>query len=187
MSRIAKNSIKMPEGTSCALDNNILTVKGKNGEITLKFNEKYTIKNEKNEIFVLPLEANGKSDPIWGTIRANVANLITGVNSGFSKTLILNGTGYKASIAGSKLKLQLGYSHDIEYEIPKNVKIECPKANIIKISSVNKELLGIVAAKIRFFQNSAANTLLKWKISSSCTSSAILAPILGNRFGRIGI
>ena len=137
---------------TCALDNNILTVKGKNGEITLKLNEKYTIKNEKNEIFVLPLEANGKSDPIWGTIRANVANLITGVNSGFSKTLILNGTGYKASVAGSKLKLQLGYSHDIEYEIPKNVKIECPKTNIIKISSANKELLGDVAAKIRSFR-----------------------------------
>ena len=72
--------------------------------------------------------------------------------SGFSKTLELHGTGYKASVSGSNLKLQLGFSSDIDYEIPKNVKIECPKQNIIKISSANKELLGDVAAKIRSFR-----------------------------------
>ena len=152
MSRIAKNSIKIPEGTSCNFDNNILTVKGKNGENTLKFNDKYTIKNENNEIFVLPINEDGKSDPMWGTMRAHVSNLITGVSLGFSKNLILNGTGYKASVSGSKLKLQLGYSHDIDYEIPKEVKIECPKQNIIKITSINKEILGDVAAKIRSYR-----------------------------------
>ena len=72
--------------------------------------------------------------------------------SGFAKTLELNGTGYRASVSGSSLKLQLGYSHDVNYEIPKDIKIECPKANLIKLSSVNKELLGIVAAKIRSFR-----------------------------------
>lgn len=152
MSRIAKNSIKIPDGTSCIFDNNILTVKGKNGEMTLKLDERYTIKNENNEILVLPIEESEKSNPMWGTLRAHVANLITGVNSGFSKTLLLNGTGYKASIVDSDLKLQLGYSHDIEYKIPKNVKVECPKPNIIKISSLNKELLGTVAAKIRSYR-----------------------------------
>ena len=152
MSRIAKNSIKIPDGTSYIFDNNILTVKGKHGEITLKVNEKYTIKNEKNAIYVLPLEENNKSDPMWGTTRAHVANSIAGVNSGFSKTLELHGTGYKTSVSGSQLKLQLGFSHDINYEIPKNVTVECPKQNIIKISSANKELLGAVAAKIRSFR-----------------------------------
>jgi len=152
MSRIAKNSIKIPDGTSYIFDNNILTVKGKHGEITLKVNEKYTIKNENNAIYVLPLEENNKSDPMWGTTRAHVANSITGVNSGFSKTLELHGTGYKTSVSGSQLKLQLGFSHDINYEIPKNVTVECPKQNIIKISSANKELLGAVAAKIRSFR-----------------------------------
>ena len=152
MSRVAKNSIKIPEGTSCNFGDNILTVKGEHGEMTLKFDKKFTIKNENNEIHVLPLDENAKLDPMWGTMRAHVANLITGVSSGFSKTLILNGTGYKASVSGSQLKLQLGFSHDVDYEIPKNVKIECPKPNIIKISSVNKELLGIVAAKIRSFR-----------------------------------
>ena len=152
MSKIAKNSIKIPEDISCIYNDNILTVKGKLGEITLKVNEKYTIKNENNEIFVLPVNNKFKTDPMWGTTRAHVANSIAGVISGFSKTLELKGTGYKASISGSKLKLQVGFSHDIDYEIPKSVKVECPKPNIIKISSVNKELLGVVAAKIRAFR-----------------------------------
>ena len=152
MSRVAKNSIKVPEGTKCVFEHNILTVVGKQGEINLKINEKFTIKNENNEIYVLPLNDNDKKDPIWGTTRSHVANSINGVNEGFTKTLELNGTGYRASVSGSKLKLQLGYSHDIDFEIPKNVKVECPKQNIIKISSVNKELLGDVAAKIRSFR-----------------------------------
>jgi len=152
MSRIAKNSIKIPEGTSCIFNNNALTIKGQHGEMTMNLNEKFTIKNENNEISVIPLDENGKSDPMWGTIRAHVANFVTGVNSLFSKNLIINGTGYKASVSGSKLKLQLGYSHDIDFEIPKNVKIECPKPNTIKLFSSNKELLGTVAAKIRSFR-----------------------------------
>ena len=93
-----------------------------------------------------------KSNPLWGTIRAHVANALHGVCEGFSKQLELNGTGYRASVTGSKLKLQLGYSHDIDYEIPKEVKIECPKQNIIKITSIHKEILGAVAAKIRSYR-----------------------------------
>ena len=85
-------------------------------------------------------------------MRALVANTIKGVSEGFTKTLELNGTGYRAIISGSKLKLQLGYSHDIEYEIPKEVKIECPKQNIIKLASYNKDALGAVAAKIRSYR-----------------------------------
>ena len=104
MSRIAKNSIKIPEGTSCVFDNNVLTVKGKNGETTLKVHDKFTIKNENNEIYVLPLNENDKTNPMWGTTRAHVSNSIQGVISGFSKTLELHGTGYRASISGTNLK-----------------------------------------------------------------------------------
>ena len=82
----------------------------------------------------------------------HIANIIKGVSEGFSKTLELNGTGYRASISGSKLKLQLGYSHDIDFEVPKEVRVECPKQNIIKLSSSNKEILGAVAANIRSFR-----------------------------------
>ena len=152
MSRVARNSIKIPEGTSYTFDKNIFTVKGKNGEISISIDKKFTIKSIENEINVLPLNEKDKLNPIWGTTRAHVNNSIAGVNSLFSKTLELNGTGYRASISGNILKLQLGYSHDIDFDIPKNVKIECPKQNIIKISGINKDIVGAVAAKIRSYR-----------------------------------
>ena len=101
---------------------------------------------------MLPKNEKDKSNPIWGTTRALVSNVVIGVTEGFSKTLELNGTGYRASISGSKLKLQLGYSHDVNFEVPKEVKVECPKQNIIKLSGSNKEILGAVAANIRSFR-----------------------------------
>ena len=103
-------------------------------------------------LFVIPKNNKDKAAPNWGTMSALVANTIKGVCEGFTKTLELNGTGYRASVSGSKLKLQLGYSHDIDYEIPKEVKIECPKQNIIKLTSYNKDVLGAVAAKIRSYR-----------------------------------
>ena len=152
MSRIAKNSIPIPSETSCKYEENTLMVKGKLGEMSLKINNLFMIELKDNQISVIPKNDKDKVNPIWGTTRAHVANLIKGVSEGFSKTLELNGTGYRASISGSKLKLQLGYSHDIDYNIPKDVKIECPKQNIIKLSSINKEILGATAAKIRSYR-----------------------------------
>ncbi len=152
MSRIAKNSIKVPQDTTCNFENNILSVKGKLGESSLIINKLFTLKQGDGEISIIPNDEKDKTNPLWGTTRAHVSNVIEGVNSGFSKVLELNGTGYRASIAGTKLKLQLGYSHDIDYEIPKGVKIECPKQTIIKITSINKEKVGAVAAKIRSYR-----------------------------------
>ena len=152
MSKIAKNSIKIPQDTICDFEKNILTIKGKLGSVSLSIKDNFTVKNENNEISILPINDKDKTNPIWGTTRAHVANSIQGVNIGFSKTLELNGTGYRATVNGSNLKLQIGYSHDIDYEIPKEVKIETPKQNKIIITSINKEILGAVAAKIRSFR-----------------------------------
>jgi large subunit ribosomal protein L6 len=152
MSRIAKNSIKMPLDTSCKFEDNTLTAKGKLGELSLSINPLFNVELKEGELFVLPKNDKDKVNPIWGTTRAHVANTIKGVSEGFSKILELNGTGYRASIAGSKLKLQLGYSHDIDFEVPKEIKVECPKQNIIKLSGSNKEILGAVAANIRSFR-----------------------------------
>ena len=152
MSRIAKNSINLPENTTCSFENDILSIKGKLGTSSIVVKKIFTIKNEDNKIFVLPVNDKDKKNPMWGTLRAHIANLVKGVNIGFTKTLELNGTGYRASISGTKLKLQVGFSHDIEYDVPKEVKVECPKQNIIKISSINKEILGAVAAKIRSYR-----------------------------------
>ena len=152
MSRIAKNSILIPDSTSCKFENSVLLAKGKLGEVSFDINPLFILDLKENQLFVIPKNDKDKTNPIWGTTRAHVANIIKGVSEGFFKTLELNGTGYRASISGSKLKLQLGHSHDINFDVPKDVKIECPKQNIIKISSSNKELLGAVAAKIRSFR-----------------------------------
>ena len=151
MSRIAKNPIKISKETECSFNEGIFSAKGKLGEMKISVNSDFNIDINENEVKVLPIKDNN-DDPNWGTTRAIIANTINGVTNGFSKTLELNGTGYRASISGSKLKLELGYSHDINFDIPKDVKIECPKQNIIKLSSINKEKLGAAAAKIRSFR-----------------------------------
>ncbi len=152
MSRIAKNTIKINQDIACSFDNGNFTAKGKLGEMKIKILPIFTIKIDQNEVSVLLKNETSKNNPNWGTTRALVSNMIKGVSEGFSKTLELNGTGYRASISGSKLKLQLGYSHDIDFEIPNGVKIECPKQNIIKLQSFDKEKLGATAAKIRSFR-----------------------------------
>ena len=134
MSRIAKNPIKISKEVECTFKEGIFLAKGKLGEMQIVVNPNYTININDGEVKVKPIN-DLNNDPNWGTTRALIANVINGVSSGFTKTLELNGTGYRASVSGSKLKLELGYSHDINFEIPKNVKIKCPKQNIIKLSS----------------------------------------------------
>ncbi len=151
MSRIAKNPIKISNDVQCSFKDGVFSAKGKLGQIEININSNYSVNIIEDEIKVLPLD-DSKYDPNWGTTRAIVANTINGVTTGFSKTLELNGTGYRASVSGAKLKLELGYSHDINFDIPKDVKIECPKQNIIKLTSINKEKLGAAAAKIRSFR-----------------------------------
>jgi large subunit ribosomal protein L6 len=152
MSRVAKNSIKINQDISCKFENGNFYAKGKLGEMNLSVDPLYTVEIQNDDIFVKPINDKDKLNPKWGTIRSLIANIIMGVTEGFNKTLELNGTGYRASIAGNIIKLQLGYSHDINYEVPKEVKAECPKQNIIKLSSFNKEILGATAAKIRSYR-----------------------------------
>ena len=152
MSRIAKNIIKKNKETTCHFNDGKFLAKGKLGEMEINIHSSFLINIEDEAVSVLPKNEKSKKDPKWGTTRALVSNIIKGVSEGFTKTLELNGTGYRASISSSTLKLQLGYSHDINYEIPKEIKVECPKQNIIKLSSFNKEKLGAVAAEIRSFR-----------------------------------
>ena len=151
MSRIAKNPIKISKDVQCTFKEGIFLAKGKLGQMEVPVNSNYDIDINEDEVKVTPVNDN-TSDPNWGTTRAIIANTINGVTNGFSKTLELNGTGYRASVSGSKLKLELGYSHDINFDIPNDVKIECPKQNLIKLTSINKEKLGAAAAKIRSFR-----------------------------------
>ena len=151
MSRIAKNPIKISKEVECTFKDGIFSAKGKLGHMQTAINSNFNININDDEIKVTPNMENTK-DPNWGTTRAIIANIVSGVTIGFTKTLELNGTGYRASVAGSKLKLELGYSHDINFDIPEDIKIECPKQNLIKLTSINKEKLGAAAAKIRSFR-----------------------------------
>ena len=151
MSRIANNPIKISKEVECTFRDGIFSAKGKLGQMQTTINSNFDININEDEIKVTSNIQNNK-DPNWGTTRAIVANIINGVTNGFTKTLELNGTGYRASVSGSKLKLELGYSHDINFDIPKDIKIECPKQNMIKLTSINKEKLGAAAAKIRSFR-----------------------------------
>ena len=151
MSRIAKNPIKISKEIECTFKDGVFSAKGKLGQMETLVNSNFTINIEEDEVKVLPLKEM-TNDPNWGTTRAIIANIINGVSSGFTKTLELNGTGYRASVTGSKLKLEVGYSHDINFDIPNEVKIECPKQNLIKLTSINKEKLGAAAAKIRSYR-----------------------------------
>ena len=152
MSRIAKNSIKIDQNILCSFQNGNFIAKGKLGEMNLSIDPLYTVDIQDMEIFVHPKSEKDKLNPKWGTMRSLISNIVVGVSQGFSKTLELNGTGYRASVSGTTLKLQLGFSHDIDHVIPKEVKIECPKQNIIKLTSFNKEILGATAAKIRSYR-----------------------------------
>tara|TARA_Y100001936_G_scaffold211317_1_gene218718 strand:+ start:15 stop:545 length:531 start_codon:yes stop_codon:yes gene_type:complete len=151
MSRIAKNPIKISKEIECSFKEGIFSAKGKLGLMQIPINSNYKIKIDEDEVKVLPINEN-INDPNWGTTRAIIANTINGVSNGFTKTLELNGTGYRASVSGSNLKLELGYSHDVNFDIPNDVKIECPKQNLIKLTSINKEKLGAAAAKIRSYR-----------------------------------
>tara|TARA_B100000029_G_C17491109_1_gene929142 strand:- start:673 stop:1206 length:534 start_codon:yes stop_codon:yes gene_type:complete len=152
MSRIAKNPINIPEKTEINISEKKFSVKGDHGELSINIPNGYEIEKESNTVVVKTKNDDLKESPNWGTIRALIANAIIGVSQGFTKNLELNGTGYKAMIAGNALKLSLGYSHDINYQIPKEVKIQCPKPNLIKIFSHDKELLGKVASEIRSYR-----------------------------------
>lgn len=155
MSRIGKSPILISEGVSVAVDNNVVTVKGKLGELSQEFSE-VSIEIEGETVLVKrPSDAKNHKAK-HGLYRALVANMVTGVSEGWIKEQELVGVGYRASNQGQKLDLSLGFSHNIAMKIPPEVKVETisekGKNPIIRLTSYDKQLLGQVAAKIRSFR-----------------------------------
>ena len=148
MSRIAKNPIKISKDVECSFKNGIFSAKGKLGLLEINVNSNYKINIDKDEVKVIPVNEINK-DPNWGTTRSIIANTINGVTLGFSKTLELNGTGYRASVSGTNLKLELGYSHDINFDIPEGIKITVEKQTTLKISGADKQQVGVIVSKIK--------------------------------------
>ena len=154
MSKIGKINITIPEKVKVAINGNILNIDGPLGKQSLNIDTKVfdlDIKEGK-EISIKPKKINDDIKRLWGMNRSLVNNAIIGTSSGYEKTLELTGVGYRAALKGKQLILQLGFSHDINFDIPENIKITVEKQTIIKINGIDKQLVGTVAAKIKTFR-----------------------------------
>ena len=152
MSRIGKKPVTVPGGVTATVEGQEVKVKGPKGELNHVLVEEVMAKLENGGIEVAMREDTKRSRAMWGMSRTLVANLITGVTDGFTKRLEITGVGYRAAVVGPNLQLQLGYSHDIQYPIPSDIQVLCPKPNEIIISGINKQKVGQVAAEIRRYR-----------------------------------
>ena len=152
MSKIGKKNITVPKESSIKIDGGNLTITGPKGSKTLSINDKiFSSKLNENKFEILPLnkKIDKKTSIMWGTYRSLINNAITGVSIGHEKVLELNGVGFRANIKGENLNLQIGFSHDVNFKIPKNIKITVEKQTTIKINGVDKDLVAKIAADIK--------------------------------------
>jgi len=156
MSKIGKKKILIPKEVNLSINGGSIDVKGPLGSKKINLNTKlFEVKISKNnELSIKPKSKNDDIKKMWGMNRSLLNNTVIGVNKGFVKTLEMTGVGYKAAIKGNSLNLQLGYSHDTDFEIPKDIKISVEKQTIIKISGLDKQQVGTVASIIKSFRPS---------------------------------
>tara|TARA_B100001063_G_scaffold232467_1_gene247625 strand:- start:362 stop:904 length:543 start_codon:yes stop_codon:yes gene_type:complete len=155
MSKIGKKNIVIPKDSSIKIEGANLTISGPKGTKKLSINDKiFSSKLNESEFQLLPLEKkiDKKTSIMWGTFRSLINNAVTGVSKGHEKILELNGVGFRANLKGEILNLQIGFSHDVNFKIPKEVKITVEKQTTIKINGVDKELVSKIAADIKNFK-----------------------------------
>lgn len=149
MSRIGKKPVPVPAGVTAAISEGVLSVKGPKGTLTLTLVDDIAYKVEEGSISVLPANDTKRARAFWGMQRTLVDNLVTGVTAGYTKILDITGVGYRANVQGKVLKLQLGYSHDVNYDVPEGIEIKTPDNTTVEISGMDKQRVGQVAAEIR--------------------------------------
>ena len=149
MSRIGKVPVPLPSGVTATAEGQILSVKGPKGTLTMPMMDDISYGIEDGRIVVKPANETKRARSFWGMHRTLVQNLVTGVTEGFIKVLEISGVGYRAAAQGKNLRLQLGYSHDVNYPVPEGVDIKTPDANTVEISGIDKQKVGQVAAEIR--------------------------------------
>ena len=152
MSRIGKNPVAIPQGVTIDLSGQTLTAKGRLGSLSLVVSNEVTATVADGAVTVAPKSESKAARAMWGTTRALVNNMVTGVATGFTRNLEINGVGYRAAVQGNSLNLQLGYSHDINFPIPPDVKIACERPTAISVSGANRQRVGQIAAEIRAFR-----------------------------------
>lgn len=153
MSRIGKHPVKMPAGVTATISAEEIVIKGKLGELKTHIPSGVTVKQENDEVVVTPVSQSKEHRMLWGTIRANINNMVKGVSEGYTRKLELIGVGYRAQAQGQVLKLSLGYSHDINYQVPAGVKVATPQPTSIELTGIDKQLLGQVASEIRSYRS----------------------------------
>jgi len=149
MSRVGKYPVEIPAGVQVALAGRMLSAKGRLGELKLELTDNVEAEVADNRVTVTPRGNSAPARMMWGTTRANVANMLKGVSTGFSKSMEITGTGYRAAVNGANLVINLGFSHDVVYAIPPGIKVTCERPTAIKVEGVDKRLVGQVCAEIR--------------------------------------
>lgn len=154
MSRIGKNPVTLLDGVSAEINGRDIKVKGPLGELSFKLPKLVTVEhdNDNKQLVFAPVDESKEAQALWGTTRSCIDSMVTGVKEGFKIELVLIGTGYRAKVNGNYLDLFLGYSHDIKFAIPKEVKIETPSQTEIIVSGNDKQLVGQIAAEIRSYR-----------------------------------
>jgi large subunit ribosomal protein L6 len=149
MSRIGKRPVAIPSGVTANIEGGKLSVKGPKGALTMGLSDQVEYSVEDGAIAVSPANDTQEARSHWGMQRTLVANLVEGVTAGFTKTLEITGVGYRAQSQGRKLRLQLGYSHDVDLDVPEGLEVKTPDQTTIEISGVDKQSVGQFAAEIR--------------------------------------
>jgi large subunit ribosomal protein L6 len=149
MSRIGKKPVTIPSGVTANIEGRVLSVKGPKGSLTLELADEVTYELGDGAISVQPANDTKRARSFWGMQRTRIQNLILGVTEGYSKQLQITGVGYRANVQGKNLKLQLGYSHDVDFAIPEGITIATPDQTTVNISGIDKQQVGQVAAEIR--------------------------------------
>jgi large subunit ribosomal protein L6 len=149
MSRIGKKPVAVPSGVTATDESGMLVIKGPKGTLTMPMLDDVIYSIKEDEIIVTPVGPTQQARSAWGMQRTMVQNLVTGVTEGFTKVLEITGVGYRAQAQGKNLRLQLGYSHDVNYPVPEGIDVKTPDQNTVEISGIDKQKVGQVAAEIR--------------------------------------
>jgi len=149
MSRIGKKPVALPNGVSASISGQTVEVKGPKGTRTFSATDDVTLTMDEGTVKVTPRGTSKRARQQWGMVRSQVENLVTGVTTGFKKELEIQGVGYRAAMAGNVLKLSLGYSHEVNFDVPAGVTVTTPKQTEIVVEGIDQQLVGQVAANIR--------------------------------------
>jgi large subunit ribosomal protein L6 len=152
MSRVGKYPVEIPAGVQVAIAGGMVTAKGKLGELKLSLTDLVQASVDGNHVTVKPNSNETRARMMWGTTRALIATMVKGVSTGYTKSLEITGTGYRAAVQGKNLEINLGFSHPVVFPVPDGIKITCERPTSIKVEGMDKRQVGQVAAEIRAFR-----------------------------------